>query len=234
VITYGVSTDADYRAVDIKQEGMINHFVVRRNGGNNDIKISLRMPGHHNVLNALAAVAVASDEGVDDRSIQHALSEFQGVGRRFQIYGDYKTPNGQILFVDDYGHHPSEVEATLQAIREGWPEKRLVMIFQPHRYSRTSDLYEDFVKVLAEVDVLLLMDVYAAGEKPIPGADSRALCRSIRQRGASEPIFVEAAENIEEVLKNVLQDGDFLLTQGAGNIGNLATRLAESKLGFEE
>lgn len=233
VITYGVSEDADYRAIDIQQEGMINHFVVKRNGGLEDIKISLRMPGHHNVLNALAAVAVASDEGVDDQSIQHALSEFQGVGRRFQVYGDYKTPNGQVMFVDDYGHHPSEVEATLQAIHEGWPEKRLVMIFQPHRYSRTSDLYEDFVKVLAEVDVLLLMDVYAAGEKPIPGADSRALCRSIRQRGGSEPIFVEAAENIEELLKNVLQDGDFLLTQGAGNIGNLATRLAESKLGFE-
>jgi len=233
VITYGVSDDADYRAVDIQQDGLINHFMVKRCGGQKDIKISLRMPGHHNVLNALAAVAVASDEGVDDQAIQHALIAFQGVGRRFQVYGDYTIPNGQVMFVDDYGHHPSEVEATLQAIREGWPEKRLVMIFQPHRYSRTSDLYEDFVKILAEVDVLLLMDVYAAGEKPIPGADSRALCRSIRQRGASEPIFVESGENIEEVLKNVLQDGDFLLTQGAGNIGNLATRLANNKLGFE-
>jgi len=233
VITYGVSDDADYRAVDIQQNGLINHFVVKRSGGQQDIKISLRMPGHHNVLNALAAVAVASDEGVDDQAIQHALLEFQGVGRRFQVYGDYTIPNGQVMFVDDYGHHPSEVEATLQAIREGWPEKRLVMIFQPHRYSRTNDLYEDFVKILAEVDVLLLMDVYAAGEKPIPGADSRALCRSIRQRGASEPIFVESGENIEEVLKNVLQDGDFFLTQGAGNIGNLATRLADNKLGFK-
>ncbi len=233
VVTYGVSEDADYRAIDIQQEGLINHFTVKRSGGQSDIEISLRMPGHHNVLNALAAVAVASDEGVEDKAIQNALLEFQGVGRRFQVYGDYAIPNGEVMFVDDYGHHPSEVEATLQAIHEGWPEKRLVMVFQPHRYSRTSDLYEDFVKILAEVDVLLLMDVYAAGEKAIPGADSRALCRSIRQRGASEPIFVESGENIESVLKNVLQDGDFLLTQGAGNIGNLATRLANNKLGFE-
>jgi len=244
VLTYGVSEDADYRATNIYQEGMINHFTVKRAGGLEDLDISLRMPGHHNVLNALAAVAVASDEGVDDAAIQRALSEFQGVGRRFQVYGDYAisvaAQPDSVMLVDDYGHHPSEVEATLQAIRSGWPEKRLVMVFQPHRYSRTSDLYEDFVKVLAEVDVLLLMDVYPAGEKHIPGADSRSLCRSIRQRGGSEPIFIDGGQNIDEVmnnlesiLKNILQDGDLLLTQGAGNVGQISSRLAEDKLGFE-
>jgi UDP-N-acetylmuramate--alanine ligase len=245
VLTYGIDEEADYRAVNICQEGMINHFTVNRPGGLSDLDISLRMPGHHNVLNALATVAVASDEGVDDKAIQRALSGFQGVGRRFQVYGDYlispvDEQKQEVMLVDDYGHHPSEVEATLQAIRSGWPDKRLVMVFQPHRYSRTSDLYEDFVKVLADVDVLLLMEVYPAGEKPIPGADSRALCRSIRQRGSAEPIFIDGGQNLDEVmanvegiLKNILQDGDLLLTQGAGSVGQIATRLASDNLGFQ-
>tara|TARA_R110002072_G_scaffold90500_3_gene202385 strand:+ start:13176 stop:14690 length:1515 start_codon:yes stop_codon:yes gene_type:complete len=246
VLTYGVSEDADYRAIDIQQSGMKNHFIAKRPGGLADLDICLSMPGQHNVLNALATIAVASDEGVDDGAIQRALEEFQGVGRRFQVYGDYKLPGDgkskskhSVMLVDDYGHHPTEVEATVKAIRAGWPEKRLVMIFQPHRYSRTNDLYEDFVKVLAEVDVLLIMDVYAAGEKAIPGADSRALCRSIRQRSAMEPIFIESGtslaavtNNIQDVLVNVLQDGDLLLTQGAGNVGQIAVALAESNLGF--
>lgn len=246
VLTYGISEDADYRAIDIQQSGMKNHFIVKRPGGLADLDICLSMPGHHNVLNALATIAVASDEGVDDGAIQRALEEFQGVGRRFQVYGDYSLPSlsvgsaeRKVMLVDDYGHHPTEVEATIKAIRAGWPEKRLVMIFQPHRYSRTSDLYEDFVRVLAEVDVLLIMDVYAAGEKAIPGADSRSLCRSIRQRSAMEPIFIEATasldavtNNIQEVLANVLQDGDLVLTQGAGNVGQIAISLAESHLGF--
>lgn len=248
VLTYGISEDADYRAINIRQSGMQNHFTAQRPGGLADLEICLSMPGHHNVLNALATIAVASDEGVDDGAIQRALEEFQGVGRRFQVYGNYSlsfnhgnSPEQQVMLVDDYGHHPTEVEATIKAIRTGWPEKRLVMIFQPHRYSRTSDLYEDFVKVLSEVDVLLIMDVYAAGEKPIPGADSRALCRSIRQRNALEPIFIEGdssletvTENIQSVLANILQDGDLLLTQGAGNVGQIAVALAESNLGFTE
>lgn len=246
VLTYGVSDDADYRAINIRQAGLTNHFTVKRPGGLADLDIRLSMPGHHNVLNALATIAVASDEGVDDGAIQRALEEFQGVGRRFQVYGDYALPQNDgskddrsVMLVDDYGHHPTEVEATIQAIRAGWPEKRLVMIFQPHRYSRTSDLYEDFVKVLSDVDVLLIMDVYAAGEKAIPGADSRALCRSIRQRSTLEPIFIEsgitpdsATNNIKEVLAKILQDGDLLLTQGAGNVGQIAISLAESNLGF--
>ena len=246
VLTYGVSDDADYRAINVRQTGLTNHFTVKRPGGLADLDIRLSMPGHHNVLNALATIAVASDEGVDDGAIQRALEEFQGVGRRFQVYGDYVLPKNDdskdersVMLVDDYGHHPTEVEATIQAIRAGWPEKRLVMIFQPHRYSRTSDLYEDFVKVLADVDVLLIMDVYAAGEKAIPGADSRALCRSIRQRSTLEPIFIEAGaspdaatNNIKDVLAKILQDGDLLLTQGAGNVGQIAVSLAESNLGF--
>ncbi len=225
VVTYGVSEDADYRAFNIRQEGMVNRFDVARPGNQVDLHIELKMPGHHNVLNALATIAVASDEGVDDAAIQRALSKFEGVGRRFQIYGDVPVAAHQVMLVDDYGHHPSEVLATIKAIRAGWPQKRLVMIFQPHRYSRTCDLYEDFVKVLTEVDVLLLMDVYAAGEKPIPGADSRSLCRSIRQRSGIEPIYVEDGADIEVLLAKVLQEGDLLITQGAGNVGGLAARL---------
>jgi UDP-N-acetylmuramate--alanine ligase len=241
VLTYGVSEKADYRASNIRQEGMHNRFTVQRPAGMNDLDITLQMPGHHNVLNALAAIAVASDEGVEDAAIQRALEGFQGVGRRFQVYGDYQVGTetdtsdvAKVMLVDDYGHHPSEVEATLQAIRAGWPDKRLVMVFQPHRYSRTSDLYEDFVKVLAKVDVLLLMEVYPAGEKPIPGADSRALCRSIRQRGGAEPIYIDGGHKVDEVvpsleklLETVLQDGDLLLTQGAGSVGQIATHLSE-------
>ncbi len=241
VLTYGVSESADYRAMNIRQEGMHNRFTVKRPADMKDLDITLQMPGHHNVLNALATIAVASDEGVEDAAIQRALEGFQGVGRRFQVYGDYRvrcqsqeTDSARVMLVDDYGHHPSEVEATLQAIRAGWPEKRLVMVFQPHRYSRTSDLYEDFVKVLAKVDVLLLMEVYPAGEKPIPGADSRALCRSIRQRGGAEPIYIDGGHRVEEVVPNlekllgsVLRDDDLLLTQGAGSVGQIAIRLSE-------
>lgn len=231
VITYGVSEDADVRAINIAQQGMVNRFEVLRSGREGSLSIELKMPGHHNVLNALATIAVATDEGVEDQAIQHALSRFEGVGRRFQVYGDYPRGDGDVMLVDDYGHHPSEVEATIKAIREGWPDKRLVMVYQPHRYSRTSDLYEDFVKVLSDVDVLLLMEVYPAGEKPIPGADSRSLCRSIRLRSGSEPIYIENMDEVESVLEKVLEPGDLLLTQGAGNVGMLAPRLAESLKG---
>lgn len=231
VITYGVSEDADVRAINIQQEGMVNKFDVLREGKDEVLSIELQMPGHHNVLNALATIAVATDEKVEDKAIQTALAKFQGVGRRFQVYGNYPVPGGEVMLVDDYGHHPSEVEATIKAIRLGWPEKRLVMVYQPHRYSRTSDLYEDFVRVLSEVDVLLLMDVYPAGEKPIPGADSRSLCRSIRQRSGTDPFHIENVEEIETVLEKVLQADDLVLTQGAGNVGLLAPRLVDSLFG---
>lgn len=237
VLTYGVSEDADYRAIDIRQEGLRNRFTALRPNGKAPLEVSLQMPGHHNVLNALAAIAVATDEGVEDEAVQIALQNFQGVGRRFQVYGEYPYKSassgaeGEVMLVDDYGHHPSEVDATIQAIRSGWPDKRIVMIFQPHRYSRTSDLYEDFVQVLAKVDTLLLLDVYAAGEAPIPGADSKALCRSVRQLSNYDPIYVESQDAFESILEKVLEPNDLLITQGAGNVGLIAPRIEQSVFG---
>ncbi|MCG8612988.1 MAG: UDP-N-acetylmuramate--L-alanine ligase [Pseudomonadales bacterium] len=228
VITYGTKPEADFCATDIVQDGMQVRFTVKRPGTAKDLRITLNMPGHHNVLNALATIAVATDEGVEDDAIVSGLANFAGVGRRFQVYGEYETSRGRVMLVDDYGHHPREVEAVIEAIRSGWPEKRVVMIYQPHRYSRTCDLYEDFVRVLSQVDVLLLLDVYPAGETPIPGADSRSLCRSIRQRGHIDPIFAEDGADLETILNTVLQDGDLLLTQGAGDINAIAKRLAEA------
>ncbi|SET64766.1 UDP-N-acetylmuramate--L-alanine ligase [Marinobacter segnicrescens] len=227
IITYGIERkDADYRAEDIQSDGLRTRFTVKRPGGRSDLPVELRMPGRHNVLNALAAIAVATDEGVEDAAICRGLAGFAGVGRRFQVYGDYPVGEGYVTLVDDYGHHPTEVEAVIRAARDAWPGRRLVMLYQPHRYSRTRDLYEDFVRVLSEVDTLLLMDVYPAGEAPVPGADGRALCRSIRQRGQVDPVFVEDADTLEALLANILQEGDLLMTQGAGDIGGLAAKLA--------
>jgi UDP-N-acetylmuramate--alanine ligase len=231
-VTYGLSEDADFRAFDIVQQGLFTSFKVKRPDGADDLIVRMRMPGVHNVLNALAAIVVASDERVDDESIVYALENFAGVGRRFQVCAEVECTDtegneGSVLLVDDYGHHPREVEVTIEAIRKGFPERRLVALFQPHRYSRTRDLYEDFVRVLSEPDVLLLMDVYPAGEKPIAGAEGRALCRSIRQRGALDPVFVERDEDISQVLSKVLKPGDLLLTQGAGDIGSLAITLTQ-------
>lgn len=230
VLTYGVSEDADYRAENIRQEGMYTRFTVKRPGDYADLEISLNMPGHHNMLNALATIAVATDEGISDQAICTALTKFEGVGRRFQVLGDVPVDGGSVMLVDDYGHHPREVAAVIKAVREGWPDKRLVMINQPHRYSRTRDLYEDFVEVLTEADVLLLLEVYAAGEEPIAGADSRSLCRSIRQRGRIEPVFVSDKDSIADVLKDILEPGDLLLTQGAGDITAVAHQLKQVSL----
>ncbi len=230
VVTYGLSQDADYRAENIRIDGMSTSFTAVRPGGLTSLDVSLRMPGVHNVLNSLATIAVATDEGLSDQDIISGLANFAGVGRRFQVYGEYDTGRGSVMLVDDYGHHPTEVEAVIKAVRAGWPTRRLVMIYQPHRYSRTCDLYEDFVRVLSDVDVLLLMNVYAAGEAHIPGADSRCLCRSIRQRGQIDPVFVDDGSEIESVLANILQDGDMLITQGAGDINGIAMRLAENQL----
>ncbi|XKH00126.1 UDP-N-acetylmuramate--L-alanine ligase [Marinobacter nauticus] len=235
IITYGIDNpEADYRAEEIYSDGLKTRFVVRRPGGRSDLKVELKMPGRHNVLNALAAIAVATDEGVDDQAICSGLAGFAGVGRRFQVYGEYQIEQGSVTLVDDYGHHPTEVQAVIRAAREAWPERRIVMLYQPHRFSRTRDLYEDFVRVLSEVDALLLMEVYAAGESAIPGADGRALCRSIRQRGNVEPVFVEKNDNIESVLSNVLRNGDLLITQGAGDIGGVAARLAAAGVAKSE
>lgn len=227
IITYGIEReDADYRATDIQSDGLSTRFLVKRPAGRSDLQVDLRMPGRHNVLNALAAIAVASDEGVADAAICRGLAGFAGVGRRFQVYGDYPVAKGSVTLVDDYGHHPTEVEAVIRAARDAWPGRRIVMLYQPHRYSRTRDLYEDFVRVLSEVDTLLLMDVYSAGEAAVPGADGRSLCRSIRQRGQVDPVFVEKAGDLEGLLKNILQEGDLLITQGAGDIGGVAAKLA--------
>ncbi|ABZ75031.1 UDP-N-acetylmuramate--alanine ligase [Shewanella halifaxensis HAW-EB4] len=231
IVTYGFSDDADVQALDFKQTGYSCEFTVKR-AGLADLRLSVNLPGEHNVLNALAAIAVATEDDIEDAAIIKALAEFQGIGRRFQQIGEFATSKGEIKLVDDYGHHPSEVAATIKAARLGWPERRLVMIYQPHRYSRTRDLYEDFVEVLSQVDCLLMLDVYAAGEAPIPGADSRALCRSIRVRGQVEPVFVASTEQLETILPEILQGGDLLLTQGAGSIGLLSRSLTESNLGF--
>ncbi len=225
VVTYGFSAEADIRAHDVNQEGVRTQFRVSRADKPNWLDVSLNMPGLHNVLNALAAIAVVYDLGVSDAAIIAALDKFQGIGRRFQLGGELLTTNGKVLLVDDYGHHPRELAATLQAARAAWPERRLVVLFQPHRYSRTRDLFEDFSEVLSEPDALLVLEVYAAGEEPVPGADSRTLCRAIRARGKVDPVFVGDPADLAETLAGVLQDGDVLLTMGAGDIGGIAQRL---------
>ncbi|WP_207905817.1 UDP-N-acetylmuramate--L-alanine ligase [Aestuariirhabdus litorea] len=232
VITYGIDEDADIRASEISQQGLTTSFRVTVRSSGESFEVKLQMPGQHNVLNALATIAVALDEGISVVDVCTGLANFAGVGRRFQVLGHFGSQRGEIMLVDDYGHHPSEVAATIRAIRSGWPDKRLVMVYQPHRFTRTRDLYDDFVEVLSEVDVLLLMDIYPAGEEPIAGADGRSLCRSIRQRGKVDPIFVQRGASVEEVLKNVVEGDDLLLTQGAGDIGGLAVELSSSKLSW--
>ena len=233
IITYGFSLDADIRATNYQQDGGVSYFTVEVDG-EPPLDMSLNLPGQHNVLNALAGVAVAKDEGVDDDAICQALAEFAGIGRRFEQLAGLTTDAGNMVLVDDYGHHPSEVKATILAMRTGWPDKRLVMVFQPHRYSRTRDLYEDFVEVLSEVDCLFLLDVYAAGETPIVTADSKCLARSIRQRGQVEPVYVSDVDMLAELLAAQLQDNDMVITQGAGNIGAIARNLSNNPLLVQE
>ncbi|HCV01209.1 UDP-N-acetylmuramate--L-alanine ligase [Pseudoalteromonas sp. MEBiC 03607] len=232
VITYGESAEADYRMLDFSQTANTCSFnVVNKQG--ESLAVTLNMPGKHNALNATAAIAVAKDQNIANHAILEALTKFEGVGRRFQHYGTFENERGSVMLVDDYGHHPSEVAATIAAVREGWPDKRLVMVYQPHRYSRTRDLYEEFVKVLADVDQLLLLDVYSAGEEPIVGADSKSLCRSLRQRG-KEPLHIASSSELAGVLADTLQDNDLVLTQGAGNIGQLVKKLAATNLSVEQ
>lgn len=227
VITYGTAEDADVRATGIVRAGVQTHFRVALREGDELLPVTLNLPGRHNVLNSLAAIAVARELGVADVAIQRGLKAFQGIGRRFQITGEVEIPAGRVLLVDDYGHHPRELAATITAAREAWPERRLVVAFQPHRYTRTRDLFEDFVQVLSEVDVLLLLEVYAAGEAPIAGADGRTLCRAIRVRGRVDPVFLERPVDLMEVLPGMLRDGDVLLTLGAGDVGAFAATLPQ-------
>lgn len=233
VITYGFSDDADVRLENYSQQGQQGKFtVIRKNRA--PLNITLNIPGKHNALNASAAIAVATEDDISDEAILNAMVGTQGTGRRFEHLGEFDTGNGNVMLVDDYGHHPSEVDVTIQAARAGWEEKRLVMIFQPHRYSRTRDLYDDFANVLENVDVLIMLDVYSAGEKPINGADSRSLCRTIRSRGKLEPVFVANQDSLPSVLANLMQDGDLVLTQGAGDVGKVAKKLASLKLSIAE
>lgn len=231
-LTYGLQQNNDYLAVDIKYGLNQSTFVVQRKNASN-LLVKLNATGIHNVLNATAAVAVATEEGISDQAILNALNSFAGIGRRFQILGDY-TPvvanhaNVNVTMVDDYGHHPTEVDMTISAARSNWPDRRLVMVYQPHRFTRTRDLYEEFVAVLSKVDVLLLLDVYPASEQPIKGVDSKALCRSIRQRGKLDPIYVGGASNLYSVLYDVIKPDDLVFLQGAGNVGKLAQELSEN------
>jgi UDP-N-acetylmuramate--alanine ligase len=227
VCSYGIDAeDADVRAMNLRQNGLQMHFEIQQ-AEHAMLEVVLNLPGRHNVLNALAAVAVARELGVDDVAIQHGLETFAGIDRRFQLYGELAIDSGSVLLVDDYGHHPREIAATLEAVRSGWPGRRLVVVFQPHRYTRTRDLFDDFAQVLTDPDVLLISEVYSAGESPIAGADGRALCRAIRSRGRVDPVFVEDVESLPDVLKDLLQPGDVVLTLGAGSIGTVAARLPE-------
>jgi UDP-N-acetylmuramate--alanine ligase len=228
VITYGIETVADVRAADVRQVGAQTHFTVTRPGRESPLSITLNLPGRHNVLNALAAIAVATELGVSDAVIQRVLIGFEGIGRRFQMAGEIETPAGRVLLIDDYAHHPREIAPTLAAVRAGWPERRLVVAFQPHRYTRTHDLFDDFVQVLSGVDALVLCEVYAAGEPPVSGADGRALCRGLRARGHADPVFVERIADLPAVLRDILRDGDVLVTMGAGDIGAISARLTDT------
>ena len=228
VRTYAIDADAnaDLWVSGLRQEGMRMYFDLHRKDRETVLPVTLNLPGRHNVLNALAAIAVAGELDIADAAIQSALANFAGIGRRFQVYGECRLPTGRVLLIDDYGHHPREVAAVIDAIRNGWPERRLVVAFQPHRYTRTRDLFEDFAQVLSEADALVLTEVYAAGEAPIAGADGRALSRAIRLRGQVDPVFVDSAADLAEVLPGVLADGDVLLMAGAGDIGAASAELA--------
>ncbi len=232
VKTYGLNNSkADVQAYGIRQKLNKTSFKVSCKdieGQHCDwIDVTLNMPGLHNVQNALAAIVVAIELGVEKEKIASALEKFEGIGRRFQMYGELNIDGQKVMLIDDYGHHPTEVEATINAIRNGWPDKRLVVLFQPHRYSRTRDLFEDFVYALSQVDQLLLLEVYSAGEDVVAGADSRALSRSIRNRGKVDPIFIEQHDQINGVLKETLKKGDILLTLGAGNVGAIGADIFE-------
>jgi UDP-N-acetylmuramate--alanine ligase len=225
IVSYGItSTDADVRAVNIRRNGLQTTYDVVRPSGV-PLSVTVNLPGTHNVLNSLAAIVVASEIGIGDEAIKRALAGFQGIDRRLQHIADVETAHGRITIIDDYGHHPTEVSATLEALRQGYPGRRIVLAFQPHRYTRTHDLIDDFSKALSTADALLVTEVYAAGETPIPGADGRAICRAVRGRGLVEPIFVERVEELAESLADFIRDGDVVVTMGAGHISAVSHEL---------
>ena len=223
-VRYGLGEDADLRAVSLEREAGVTRFEVVR-AGRTKLPVALNLPGLHNVRNALAAIAVATELEVEDAAIQRALAGFEGIGRRLEVVGEVATKAGRITLVDDYGHHPTEIEATIEAARQAWPGRRLVLAFQPHRYTRTHDLIDDFGRALSAADALLVTEVYAAGEEPIAGADGRAICRAVRGRGRLEPVFVEDVRELAAALAGVIADRDVVLTMGAGSIGAVAHEL---------
>jgi UDP-N-acetylmuramate--alanine ligase len=230
VTTYGFGEDAQVRAVDVRAVGARMHFTVQRRNGVTlpDLPVVLNLPGRHNVLNALSAIAVAVELNVPDVAVQKALADFAGVGRRFQSYGDLTAPGGGSFHViDDYGHHPVEMAATLEAARGAFPGQRLMLAFQPHRYTRTRDCFEDFVKVIGSADAVLLSEVYAAGETPIVAADGRALARALRVAGKVEPIFVDDIAAMPQAIADNVREGDVVLCMGAGSIGAVAAKLVD-------
>lgn len=224
VLTYGIEWPADVQATDVVHEAGTTCFNLHL-PGRPALPVRLNLPGRHNVLNSLAAAAIAHETGVSDEAIQGGLSNFEGIGRRLQSYGELELGTRRVLFVDDYGHHPREIVASLSALRAAWSDRRLVVAFQPHRYTRTHDLFDAFVDVLGEPEVLLLTDVYSAGESPIAGADSASLARAISVRHGRHPILVPSAADLANALADVLRDGDLLVTLGAGNIGSVAAQL---------
>ena len=228
VKTYGVHKDADVRATNIQQKGMQTTFTVERWGDHKSLQVTLNMPGWHNMLNALASITIATRLDVDDQAIISSLETFKGIGRRFQMNGDVVLGDGHVTLLDDYGHHPREIAATFEAMCQAWPERRKVVVFQPHRYTRTRDLFEDFVEVLSAVDVLILLDIYTAGETEIAGANGQALSRAIRIRGQVDPVFVKDHNELATILAGILQKDDVLLTLGAGNVGQIAAELPDN------
>lgn len=228
-LTYGFNETDAVRAVSYQQHGTRCQIQVQRIGLPL-LEVTLNLPGRHNVLNALAAIAIASHCGVKDEHIANALAKFQGTGRRFQMYGEVAIPAGHVSLIDDYGHHPREIAATIEAVRKAWPEKRLVLAFQPHRYSRTQTIFSDFVQVLSQPDVLLLLDIYSAGEAPIAGITGKILYDTICKDRQTEAVFIEKPNQLPQALSKILRDGDILLLQGAGDIGKLAPEIAQRGL----
>jgi len=233
VVTYGLSESADVRATGLRQEGRMMHFEAHLPGMADALPVSVNLPGIHNVRNTLGALAIAWELGLDLPSIIPSLASFQGVGRRFAEVGQFAVPRGSVRVIEDYGHHPSELSATMAAARAGWPEMRLVVVFQPHRYSRTRDLFDEFSQVLGTADAVILTDVYSAGEDPIDGIDSGALCQSIRARGRVNPVLISNVGDIRRELPAMLDDGDLVLLLGAGNIGQVAQTIRDQGLNGE-
>ncbi len=234
VTTYGIETEAQVMARNVRAEGTSMLFDVERHGATGllpPLSVRLNLPGRHNVLNALAAIAVATELGVSDENIAAALETFKGVGRRFSMVGDFDVPQrnggGSYTVVDDYGHHPNEMAATLEAARGAWPQRRLVLVFQPHRYTRTRDCFEDFVKVIGGADAVLLTEVYAAGEQPLVAADGRALARALRVAGRVEPVFVEDVAELPQAIMDFVRDGDVVLIMGAGSVSRVPALLGD-------